>query len=86
MRDEILRLLQDRPFVPFRIHLTNGVVHLIRHPEQVMVRTSLMLIGTPASPAGGPAIVDYTSVSFVRVVQVEVLPATTPSGSNGAES
>ena len=32
-RDDIIALLRKQPFQPFRIHLVNGQVYDIRHPD-----------------------------------------------------
>lgn len=46
MRPEHVRQhLDERPFVPFCIHLDDGSVFDIRHPEQVMVTPRRLIIG-----------------------------------------
>jgi len=35
------------PFEPFEIRMTNGDVHLIRHPELVLIIGSRMVVGYP---------------------------------------
>jgi hypothetical protein len=34
---DLLRMVRARPFSPFRIHLDDGTVYRINHPELVMV-------------------------------------------------
>lgn len=73
-RDDILRLLRQRPFQPFRIRLTDGIIHEIRHPEMVMATPISLVIGTPVPNVPFPAVGDYVIVSLLHVVQLEPLP------------
>jgi len=36
-RDELQEALRQTPFEPFRLHLTNGMVYEIRHPEMALL-------------------------------------------------
>ena len=44
---ELLPLIRRRPFIPFRIHLSDGVVYEIHHPEMVMIGVASATIGFP---------------------------------------
>jgi hypothetical protein len=81
-RDDILRLLQQRPFQPFRIRLSNGIVHEIRHPEMVMPTASSVIVGTPAHDAPLPAVGDYVIVSLLHIVQLEPLSVAASATNN----
>ncbi len=35
--DELREALRAHPFDPFRIHLTNGMVYEVRHPEMALL-------------------------------------------------
>jgi hypothetical protein len=35
--DELRESLREHPFEPFRIHLTNGMVYEVRHPEMALL-------------------------------------------------
>ena len=72
-RDDILRMLQQRPFQPFRIRLSDDIVHEIRHPEMVMATPMSLIIGTPTPNVPFPAVGDYVIVSLLHVVQLEPL-------------
>jgi hypothetical protein len=76
-RDEILRILRQRPFQPFRLRLSNGIVHEVRHPEMAMPTATTVIIGQPAADAPPPAVGDYVLVSLLHVVQLE--PLSTPA-------
>lgn len=82
--EELTQLLRRRPFVPLRIHMTDGRTHEIRHPELVIVLRSRVDIGVAPDPATGVVErVEYCSL--LHVVRIEELQATTPP-SNGAVS
>jgi hypothetical protein len=35
--EELSELLEERPFIPLRFHMSNGRVHEVRHPENAIV-------------------------------------------------
>jgi hypothetical protein len=72
-RDEILRLLREQPFRPFRLRLTNGITHDIRHPDMAIVTPSAVYVGVPGAGAAIDAADDIVVVSFLHVVQIEYL-------------
>ena len=80
-RDEILQLLRQQPFQPFRLRLSNGIVHEIRHPDMGIVTPSAMVVGVPSQGAAAvDAAENFVIISLVHIVQVEFLttaPATT---------
>ena len=45
--ETILEWVNRRPFEPFALRLSNGEVHQVRHPENVMVLKSRIIIGYP---------------------------------------
>ena len=73
MREKILELLAARPFQPFRIHLSNGLVHMVRHPEQALITSSYLILGVPVNDAPGQAVGDTVFLSLIHVVQVQPL-------------
>jgi hypothetical protein len=82
MREKILELLKAQPFIPFRIYLSNGIVHVIRHPEQLMVGPNYLLIGIPVNNQPGPEISDSAFVTVLHVVQVEPFTTSTSTSNN----
>jgi hypothetical protein len=36
-RNELVEILEDRPFKPLLLHMSNGRTHEIRHPENAIV-------------------------------------------------
>jgi hypothetical protein len=77
-RDEILAFLRAQPFQPFRIRLSGGIEHEIRHPDMAIVTPSAIHVGVPGNGTGLATRV--VVVSLIHVIQVEHLqPATPPT-------
>jgi hypothetical protein len=36
-KNELIELLEERPFVPLRLQMNNGRAHEVRHPENAIV-------------------------------------------------
>ena len=73
MRAEELRsLLARRPFVPIRLHLTDGVTYDVRHPEMAFLTRSTVEIGLEEKEGSGIAD-QVIYCSLVHVVRVENL-------------
>jgi len=47
--EAIRELLRRQPFQPFEVHMTNGEVYPVRHPEQVFLAGARLLIYYPES-------------------------------------
>lgn len=73
MRPEELReLLNTQPFIPLRIHMTDGKTFDISHPDFVLVLRSRVDIGIPQDPENG--ILDRVEhCSLLHIVRVEEL-------------
>lgn len=71
MRPEDLREFTRRqPFVPFRIHTTAHQTYDIRHPDQVIVLRSRLVIGM----GGNDEIPDRVEhLALVHIVRIEEL-------------
>ena len=71
MREHILALLAHKPFLPFRIYLTDRSVHEIRGPEFAEVRESVMDLKEPDPDAPGGMSWRCT-LALRHVVSIEV--------------
>jgi hypothetical protein len=80
--DDILQLLRQRPFQPFRIHLSNGALYEVRHPELALVSRSTMYIFKPAADLPYPGVENYDLIALVHINHVEPLPTSSPAISN----
>jgi hypothetical protein len=75
MRPEDLQaILHTRPFVPFRIHMTDGRTYDIVHPEVVLVLRSRAIIGLRPDPATN--IPDQSEqIALLHIVRISEIPA-----------
>jgi hypothetical protein len=71
-----------QPFIPFRVILTTGTTHDIRHPDLIMVGTRSATIGL-TNDENGIAYDRTTIVDLLHVVGIEMLPVS-PSSTNGS--
>jgi hypothetical protein len=73
--EELKALLRTRPFVPLRIHLTDGQTYDIYHPDSVLVLRQRADIGLQPDPVSG-VVQRVEQCSLLLVVRVEELPPT----------
>ncbi len=53
---DLLDLLRRRPFEPFRLHLSDGAVYDVRHPDMAIVQRSKVIVAVPGPDRpDGPA-------------------------------
>jgi hypothetical protein len=78
-REDVLRVLQERPFRPLRLHQSNNIVHDIRHPDMAIVTPSSIVVGISAPDSTPPAADDFVIVSLMHVVQIEHVAPAPPS-------
>jgi len=70
--ENLIELLEERPFVPLRMHLSDGRKHDIRHPEMAIVAAAVVAIGLPR--ADNSAIAErITNCATAHIVEVEPL-------------
>jgi hypothetical protein len=63
---EVLRLIQARPFVPFRMKLSNGAPYDITHPEPCIVGRTFFHVGLPDTTEE-PTAARVVSVALIHV-------------------
>ena len=66
--------LHRQPFVPLRIHLTDGKTYDIRHPEMAMVTSREIYVGREETAPGSGIARGLDLVSLLHVVRVEQVP------------
>jgi hypothetical protein len=66
---EVLRMLQARPFTPFRLRLSTGTSYDILHPEMCLVGRTFLHIGLPDNPRE-PVAERVASVALIHVVEI----------------
>jgi hypothetical protein len=70
--EDLRNMLMQQPFVPFRIHLSDGRIFDVRHREMVWVGRRVAVVGV-FSPDG--YLDRHETVAFVHVVSLEPIPA-----------
>jgi hypothetical protein len=68
---DVLEMLQRRPFQPFRIHVSDGTVYEIRHPEMMAVSRSRALVFFPPKGLALPALERYEVVALLHITRLE---------------
>jgi hypothetical protein len=78
---ELLAVLRERPFRPFRISLTDGRTLDIAHPELVLPGQRSAVIGLLAPGQTEPLYERRITVDLLHIVSLE--PLQTPANPNG---
>jgi hypothetical protein len=77
--EDLTALLRKRPFVPLRIHMTDGHTYEIRHPDAILVSRSHAMVILQQDP--GTGVIDrYEYLGLIHVVRVEELPPVAAAG------
>jgi hypothetical protein len=45
--EDLIELLEERPFSPIRLYLSDGRSHDVRHPEMAIVSQEIVTVGLP---------------------------------------
>jgi hypothetical protein len=82
--EDLVGLLRAQPFVPFRIHMTDGKFYDIVHPEAVLVVRSRAIVGLRPDPTrhfytGTDQIALLHIVRTSEIPQVEAEQTSTPA-------
>jgi len=73
MRPQLfLRLLRQRPFSPFRVHVSDGAWYDVSHPEAAFVSGPTLIVVVRASGFAGPPGERHAHVSVIHITRVEV--------------
>ena len=80
--DEVLRAVRRQPFIPFRLHVSDGSAYDVRHPETILVTRRAAILAIPDDPAY-PAERAVT-VAMVHISRLEELAGATTSDGAGA--
>jgi hypothetical protein len=62
-------LLTQRPFKPFRLVMSSGQTHEVRHPEVALLTRTDILVGSDIADDGVPA--EFKICSLLHVTAVE---------------
>ncbi|HEV3258248.1 MAG TPA: hypothetical protein VG013_15305 [Gemmataceae bacterium] len=72
--EELLRRLRQRPFQPFRVHLTDGRAYEVRYPDMNIVGTTFVMIGIPEPDEPDPFADHMEMIDLPLIRQIEPLP------------
>jgi hypothetical protein len=73
MRPQLfLGLLHERPFRPFRVHVSDGAWYDVPHPEAALVSGPTLIVMVRTSGFAGPPGERHAHVSLIHVTRVEV--------------
>lgn len=72
--EDIKQLLNAKPFVPFRLHLSDGSAYDITHPDLVLLSKSAVDVGVSLDPASGIA-ERIVRCALMHVVKLDPQPA-----------
>ena len=68
---DLSKKLFDRPFKPFRIHLSDGKSLDVRQPAMVMVGRSTAILPTQLTKdeLGYPLVIDWQTIALAHIVR-----------------
>ena len=66
--------------MPIRLHVSDGTVYDVRHPEQLMVSAESAVVGLPSTGLPPPAVERYEIVALSHIVRLEPLEAAKAAG------
>ncbi len=72
--DDLLSAVRRQPFVPFRLHVSDGSSYDVRHPETILVSRRAAVLAIPDDPAH-PA-ERLVTVAIIHVSRFEELTGT----------
>jgi hypothetical protein len=72
--DEMKQLLRQKPFVPFRVYVSDGREYDVRHPRMNLLTDDYILIGRPVPDLKPPSGSPLEQVRFENIVRIEMLP------------
>ncbi len=75
---DVLSFLKAQPFIPFRIHMSDGRKFDIRHPDQALLARTRLVVGVGTDPRTGvPDHIEH--LSFIHMTGIEEMAAVSRS-------
>lgn len=75
---DLLEILRKRPFVPFRMHTTEGVSYDVRHPDEALVLATRVVV--PSKSRNGDVAETSEHIALAHIHRIEEMPTEkTPS-------
>lgn len=76
--EELAAAVRRRPFVPFRLTLTEGSTYEVRHPELCMVGRRSAVVGLATANQPNPLFDRSVTFDLLHVVKLEPLETAAP--------
>ena len=70
-RNELAEALRTRPFRPFKIHVSDGAIYEVRHPELVHLTRHSALVCTQVDDQPPVFIERFHLVDLLHITQLE---------------
>jgi hypothetical protein len=84
-REQVVSAIRAQPFRPFRVKLTNGDMHEVRHSEMAMLVAGTLIIGYPDPADQGRDRFAIVDLSHMAELDREAAPLPPTNGdTNGA--
>jgi hypothetical protein len=82
--EELASAVRRRPFVPFRLTLTEGSTYEVRHPELCMAGRRSAVLGLTAPDASDLLFDSSVTIDLLHIVKLEPLdaPSAKPNGTS----
>jgi hypothetical protein len=74
--EELRNLIRARPFVPFRLHVTDGRTFEVRHPDSLLTMARVAVVGVYNGDSSFPD--RSETIALIHIVSVEPLAAASP--------
>jgi hypothetical protein len=81
--DDVMGLVRKRPFVPLRIHMTDGRAYDIQHPEMIIISRSQAMVGL--QPNSKTGVIDRIErCGLNHIVRIEEMKVASSESSSSA--
>jgi hypothetical protein len=67
--DEVFAAVRRRPFVPFRLHVSDGSAYELRHPDSILVTRRAIILALPGDADQVPE--RAVTIALVHVTRLE---------------
>jgi hypothetical protein len=75
---ELLAIQRERPFVPVRVHVSDGATYEVRHPEMMLVTASLVFIALGGENGDVPE--SWVRCDPLHITRIDPIQVTGQSG------
>lgn len=83
--EDVRELLKRQPFVPFRIHMSNGQSFDVNHPELALITRATIVVSRPIPGAVEPIGEGIHLVSVLHINNIEMLPVAIAAASKNSQ-